>query len=157
MLIGGIYGAQLLKVENSFVDYFKKDTEIYKGMKKIDQKLGGTTPLDIIIQFNSDDDDIDEIDEDFLDFDIDYNPEDYWFTKEKINIVKDIHDHLDSYPFSGKILSLASLVRTAEQLNNNNEFDSLELGILYKKLPSDLKKQILSPTYLLKKTKRVFQ
>ncbi|MDC0032419.1 MMPL family transporter [Pelagibacteraceae bacterium] len=145
MFIVGIYGVQLLKVENSFVDYFKKDTEIYKGMKKIDQKLGGTTPLDIIIQFNLDDNNIDEIDEDFLDFEIDYNPEDYWFTREKINIVKGIHDHLDSFPFSGKILSLASLVRTAEQLNNNKEFDALELGILYKKLPSDLKDQILSP------------
>ena len=152
MFIVGIYGVQLLKVENSFVDYFKKDTEIYKGMKKIDQKLGGTTPLDIIIQFNSDDDNnIDEIDEDFLDFEIDYNPEDYWFTREKINIVKDIHDHLDSYPFSGKILSLASLVRTAEQLNNNKEFDALELGILYKKLPSDLKDQILSPYLSIEK------
>ena len=152
MFIVGIYGVQLLKVENSFVDYFKKDTEIYKGMKKIDQKLGGTTPLDIIIQFNSDDDNnIDEIDEDFLDFEIDYNPEDYWFTKEKINIVKDIHDHLDSYLFSGKILSLASLVRTAEQLNNNKEFDALELGILYKKLPSDLKDQILSPYLSIEK------
>ena len=152
MFIVGIYGVQLLKVENSFVDYFKKDTEIYKGMKKIDQKLGGTTPLDIIIQFNSDDyNNIDEIDEDFLDFEIDYNPEDYWFTKEKINIVKGIHDHLDSYPFSGKILSLASLVRTAEQLNNNKEFDALELGILYKKLPSDLKDQILSPYLSIEK------
>ena len=152
MFIVGIYGVQLLKVENSFVDYFKKDTEIYKGMKKIDQKLGGTTPLDIIIQFNSDDDNnIDEIDEDFLDFEIDYNPEDYWFTREKINIVKGIHDHLDSYPFSGKILSLASLVRTAEQLNNNKEFDALELGILYKKLPSDLKDQILSPYLSIEK------
>ncbi len=152
MFIVGIYGVQLLKVENSFVDYFKKDTEIYKGMKKIDQNLGGTTPLDIIIQFNSDDDNnIDEIDEDFLDFEIDYNPEDYWFTREKINIVKGIHDHLDSYPFSGKILSLASLVRTAEQLNNNKEFDALELGILYKKLPSDLKDQILSPYLSIEK------
>ena len=40
-----------MKVENSFIDYFKKDTEIYKGMKLIDDKLGGTTPLDIIIEF----------------------------------------------------------------------------------------------------------
>ncbi len=152
MFIVGIYGVQLLKVENSFVDYFKKDTEIYMGMKKIDQKLGGTTPLDIIIQFNLDDENnIDGIDEDFLDFEIDYNPEDYWFTKEKINIVKGIHDHLNSYPFSGKILSLASLVRTAEQLNNNKEFDALELGILYKKLPSDLKDQILSPYLSIEK------
>jgi predicted RND superfamily exporter protein len=146
MFIVGIYGVQLLKVENSFVDYFKKDTEIYKGMKKIDQKLGGTTPLDIIIQFNSDDDNnIDEIDEDFLDFEIDYNPEDYWFTKEKINIVKGIHDHLDSYLFSGKILSLASLVRTAEQLNNNKEFDALELGILYKKVTFRFKRPNSEP------------
>ena len=152
MFIVGIYGVQLLKVENSFVDYFKKDTEIYMGMKKIDQKLGGTTPLDIIIQFNLDDENnIDGIDEDFLDFEIDYNPEDYWLTKEKINIVKGIHDHLNSYPFSGKILSLASLVRTAEQLNNNKEFDALELGILYKKLPSDLKDQILSPYLSIEK------
>ena len=151
MLIVGIYGVQLLKVENSFVDYFKKDTEIYKGMRKIDQKLGGTTPLDIIIQFKSSDDNIEDLDEEFLDFDIDYNPEDYWFTKEKINIVKDIHDHLDSYPFSGKILSLASLVRTAEQLNDNKEFDALELGILNKKLPSDLKDQILSPYLSIEK------
>ena len=44
--IGGIYN---LSVENSFVNYFKKNTEIYKGMKLIDQELGGTTPLDIII------------------------------------------------------------------------------------------------------------
>ena len=74
--------------------------------------------------------------------------------KKKFNIVKDIHDHLDSYPFSGKILSLASLVRTAEQLNDNNEFDSLSLEYYTKKLPSDLKKQILSP-YLSIETARI--
>ena len=143
----GFYGSSLLKVENSFVDYFKKDTEIYKGMKLIDQNLGGTTPLDIIIQFENtatyEDDDDEE--DDFLDFGIEYNPADYWFTKEKIDLIKDIHDHLDSYEFSGKILSLASLVRTAEKLNADEEFDALELAILYKNLPKDLKDQILSP------------
>ena len=41
-----------LGVENSFVNYFKKNTEIYKGMKLIDDELGGTTPLDIILTFN---------------------------------------------------------------------------------------------------------
>ena len=139
----GVYGSSTLKVENSFVDYFKKDTEIYKGMKLIDEKLGGTTPLDVIVQFE----DIEEAEEedDFLDFGIEYDPADYWFTQEKINTIKDIHDHLEQYEFSGKVLSIASLVRTAEKLNSNKEFDTLELAVLYKKLPIDLKSQILSP------------
>ena len=42
-------GISMLEVENSFIDYFKKSTEIYKGMKVIDQKLGGTTPFDVIV------------------------------------------------------------------------------------------------------------
>lgn len=44
-----IYGITNLSVENRFIDYFKSDTEISKGMREIDEKLGGTTPLDIII------------------------------------------------------------------------------------------------------------
>ena len=52
ILIFTIYGITQLRVENSFINYFKADTEIYKGMKKIDDQLGGTTPLDIILQFN---------------------------------------------------------------------------------------------------------
>ncbi len=40
-----------LKVENSFINYFDKKTEIYQGMKLIDEKLGGTTPLEIILKF----------------------------------------------------------------------------------------------------------
>ena len=145
LFVFGVYGSSLLKVENSFVDYFKKDTEIYKGMKLIDQNLGGTTPLDVVIQFNDAVEYDDEEEDDFLDFGIEYDPADYWFTKEKIDLIKNVHDHLESYQFSGKILSLASLVRTAEQLNENEEFDSLELAVLYKKLPQELKEQILSP------------
>ena len=139
----GIYGTTTLKVENSFVDYFKKDTEIYKGMKLIDEKLGGTTPLDIIIQFKETV--VEEEEEDFLDFGIEYDPADYWFNQEKMNTIKSIHDHLEEYEYSGKVLSLASLIRAAEKLNEGKEFDTLELAVLYKKLPDDLKEQILSP------------
>ena len=46
-----LYGISKLEVENSFINYFNKNTEIYKGMKLIDDKLGGTTPLDVIIKF----------------------------------------------------------------------------------------------------------
>ena len=149
----GIYGATKLKVENSFVDYFKKETEIYKGMKLIDDKLGGTTPLDVVINFNSVANDTieEDFEEDFLDFGIEYDPADYWFTEEKVNVIKKIHDHLEQYSFAGKVLSLASIVRTAEKLNANKEFDTLELSVLYKKLPNDLKDQIIKPYVLLDK------
>jgi predicted RND superfamily exporter protein len=43
------YGMANLTVENRFIDYFKPSTEIYQGMLEIDAKLGGTTPLNIII------------------------------------------------------------------------------------------------------------
>jgi hypothetical protein len=149
----GIYGATKLKVENSFVDYFKKETEIYKGMKLIDDKLGGTTPLDVVINFNSIANDTieEDFEDDFLDFGIEYDPADYWFTEEKVNVIKKIHDHLEQYSFAGKVLSLASIVRTAEKLNANKEFDTLELSVLYKKLPNDLKDQIIKPYVLLDK------
>src|SRR5699024_8336733 len=42
-------GIGKLTVENRFIDYFKDDTEIHQGMLLIDRKLGGTTPLDIVI------------------------------------------------------------------------------------------------------------
>ena len=140
----GVYGIQKLKVENSFVNYFKSNTEIYKGMKLIDDKLGGTTPLDIIIQFN-DEEYIDDLDEDFLDLDFDYNPEDYWFTKEKMDLIKNVHDYIDRFEYTGKVLSLASIIRVAEELNSDEEFDNLELSVIYKKLPLDLKSQIIDP------------
>ncbi len=50
-------GITRLEVENSFIDYFRPSTEIYQGMKVIDEQLGGTTPLDVIIEFTASDSD----------------------------------------------------------------------------------------------------
>ncbi|MBU3069791.1 MMPL family transporter [Aestuariicella sp. G3-2] len=43
------YGVSKLEVENRFIDYFHKSTEIYKGMSVIDKNLGGTITLDIVL------------------------------------------------------------------------------------------------------------
>ncbi|WP_250658065.1 efflux RND transporter permease subunit [Alkalimarinus coralli] len=50
LLTASAVGITQLKVENRFIDYFDSTTEIYQGMEVIDQKLGGTIPLDIIIR-----------------------------------------------------------------------------------------------------------
>ena len=53
IFVASISGITKLEVENSFINYFDKETEIYKGMKKIDEDLGGTTPFNIILKFPS--------------------------------------------------------------------------------------------------------
>jgi len=50
-VIFGLYGISQLRVENSFIGYFKESTDIHAGMKVIDTNLGGTIPLDIIVKF----------------------------------------------------------------------------------------------------------
>ena len=54
LTVVSVVGISLLRVENSFINYFSEDTEIYQGLKFIDEKLGGTTPLEILVKLESD-------------------------------------------------------------------------------------------------------
>ena len=147
IIVASIVGISKLEVENSFINYFNKETEIYKGMKKIDEELGGTTPLNIIIKFptnkpsKNDDDEFSEWDED------EKGEEDkskYWFTRDKMDKILKVHDYLDSLPEIGKVLSFGSILRVAEDLNNK-ELQSLEIAVLYSKIPEEIKSEIVSP------------
>ena len=150
IIILSIVGITKLEVENSFINYFDKETEIYKGMKKIDDELGGTTPLNVILKFpsnvnqveNNNDDEFDEWEEE--------NKNDneekakYWFTRDKIDKILKVHDYLDSLPEVGKVLSFGSILRVAEDLNQK-ELQSLEIAVLYSKIPTEIKKEIITP------------
>ena len=155
--IFSITGANKLRVENSFIDYFKHSTQIYQGMKLIDQKLGGTTPLDIVITFKDNSDEIDSVnvvenseDEELDDFsdEFEQTEEDkiqYWFTPTKMQKIKEIHDYLDSLKPIGKVLSLATMGEIGKTLNDGEDLDSLTLALLYQELPQKYKKVILTP------------
>ncbi len=116
-------------------------------MKKIDDDLGGTTPLNIIIKFpskqieKSDDDEFSEWDEDVDNKD---DKSKYWFTRDKMDKILKVHDYLDSLPEIGKVLSFGSILRVAEDLNKK-ELQSLEIAVLYSKIPDEIKKEIISP------------
>jgi hypothetical protein len=146
IIIISIIGITKLEVENSFINYFDKKTEIYKGMKLIDDKLGGTTPLDIIIKFPEKEKADENIDDDFDGWD-DEDKDDakYWFTRNKIDRITKVHDYLDNLDAVGKVISFASIVRVAEDLNNGKELEGLEMGVLYTKIPDSIKKQIIDP------------
>ena len=148
--LGGV-GISRLEVENSFINYFGKDTEIYQGLELIDRKLGGTTPLDVLIKFESQND-LSDTAEASGDSELDLllgtvsegDPVDYWFTPEKIKTVSDAHDFLASRYGVGQVLSLASLIRVGESVTRES-FDSFQLAVLYKRMPKDLKQALLTP------------
>ena len=152
-------GISRLTVENSFIDYFKDSTEIYRGMKVIDQKLGGTTPLDVIIGLDgsgkpktaapakaagidaNSDDDFDKFDE----FEKKDDSDKYWFTTGKMALVTRIHNYLDRLPETGKVLSLATMLKIAEKLNHGQPLDNFQLALLYSELPAKFRDVVLNP------------
>ena len=151
VIILSVIGISRLEVENSFINYFSKNTEIYKGMKLIDEKLGGTTPLEVILKFPKKEK-TESSDDDFEDWGDDegQNDEKYWFTKNKVNKIEAVHNYLDGLAPVGKVLSFASIIEVATQLNNNKPLGSLEMGVLYSKIPENIKKDIIDPYISIK-------
>ena len=140
-----IFGISRLEVENSFINYFSKNTEIYKGMKLIDEKLGGTTPLEVIIKFPKKEEDIVDEEDEWGDSETDGDDSKYWFTKDKIDKIDKVHNYLDGLPEVGKVLSFSSIIKVATSLNDNKPLGSLEMGVLYSKIPDSIRKEIVDP------------
>ena len=121
-------------------------------MKLIDEKLGGTTPLEVILKFPD---------------------------KEKLNLMKMMNLKIGvmmkikmmkniglqkirliklklfiiilmSLPAVGKVLSFSSIIQVATQLNNNKPLGTLEMGVLYSKIPESIKKDIIDPYISIK-------
>jgi len=151
IIIFSVTGALKLLVENSFISYFKQSTDIYKGMKVIDENLGGTTPLDIIIKFK--DEPKPQIKknptDDFDDFENEYaksaDDKQYWFSQDKMDTITAVHNYLETIPEIGKVQSLATLLKIGESLNDGKPLDGITLAVLYNQLPERYKNLILSP------------
>ena len=152
VIILSLIGISRLEVENSFINYFSKKTEIYKGMKLIDEKLGGTTPLEVILKFPKKENVVKEGDDEFEDWgdEDNQNDEKYWFTKDKIDRIALVHNYLDDLPQVGKVLSFSSIIDVATLLNNNKPLGTLEMGVLYSKIPKSIKTEIIDPYISIK-------
>jgi predicted RND superfamily exporter protein len=150
--IAGIYR---LNVENCFINYFKSNTEIHQGMQILDEQLGGTTPLDVVIDFgqptaasnaaqaspsSAGETEFDQFD------DLDKTAKDtkYWFTPEKITRIAAVQDYLESLPETGKVMSIVPLVRIVEKARGK-ALDTIELALLFNKVPDDLRKTLITP------------
>ena len=138
-----VLGISMLSVENKFIDYFKSDTEIYKGLSLIDEKLGGTAPLDLVINAPL----TEQIDDDFEDFDDPFGMDDstsgYWFTSQNLDRLEEIHDYLESRTEIGKVLSVSSGIKLAE-IANGKKLNDLELAFMRQLLPEEIKESLLN-------------
>jgi predicted RND superfamily exporter protein len=142
------FGILKINVENSFISYFKSNTQIYQGMKNIDQNLGGTTPLDVIVNFNSANalseqgEEADEFEDEFVQ---NKNDPKYWFTPQKTGTALRLHDYFESLDYVGKVQSLGTMLKIGKRLNDDKELDSFELALIYTQLPTQYKDIILTP------------
>lgn len=146
-------GVTKLVVENSFINYFKESTEIYKGMMRIDTSLGGTTPLEVVIKFDDSpkvatanskagSDELESFEDEFA---IDESEAQYWFTQEKMRTISKVHDYLVSLKESGNVSSLGTLAKIGPMVKEGKEFDTFELAMMHNELPQEYKKFLLTP------------
>jgi predicted RND superfamily exporter protein len=149
-----VAGMAFLTVENRFIDYFKETTEIYRGMEIIDRELGGTTPLDVIIDapagfFERQE----EIWDDQLlaEFGMDdaesggIASTSYWFNTRVLRDVSRVHEYLESLDETGKVLSVGTAIEMLGQIDEAIVSDNFELSVLYNKLPDAIREILIRP------------
>ena len=161
-----VAGVRALEVENRFIDYFKEHTEIYQGMELLDARLGGTIPLDVILEApaeepevaeaaSSSDDEGWEDDDDFFDdvFDIDFGfgadetqSAGYWFSVPGRQLVDQVHAIIESRAESGKVLSLSTAFEVMDGLYGG-KLGGVELALVENSLPDDVNNALVTPFY----------
>ena len=159
MAVFSVIGISHLSVENRFIDYFKEHTEIYQGMQLIDKELGGTTPLDVVIdapasfyeeEVVSKPQEADPDDE--LDFELELDEDDggitatsYWFNSNMLEQVREIQHEIESFPEIGKVISIDTTIAMLDRLKDSDDMSDFFMAILYKRLPKDIKDALFKP------------
>ena len=155
LAIAGVSGTFQLSIENRFIDYFKKSTEIYQGMRLIDEKLGGTTPLDVLIDAPPAEagEEAEDEDSEDLDFLADLDLEDdagiastsYWLNTARLPEVRRVHEYLESLPGTGKVLSIATAMDMFGKLEPRVLSENFFLSVFYQRLPELVKESLFDP------------
>ena len=157
LIVATVIGISRLKVENSFIDYFRESTEIYQGMRYIDRELGGTTSLEVVLRFHDDtapvleaapqeeNDGGGDLFDEFDEFDEAEGDAKYWFTPDKIAKLAKAHDYLEGLQASGKVLSLDTLVKVVAPLLGGEKLDTFDMALLLGQIPDEFKGILVEP------------
>jgi len=137
-------GVSMVSMDNRFLDYFQDDTDINQGMRFVDAQLGGTVPFDVILRFAPFEEYVDP-DEDFFADEEETYPERYWFTRDKLDVVQQVHRYVESRSEVGKVLSLTSLEDLAREFTGGEELTNIEVAAILELLPEDLRGELIRP------------
>ena len=148
-----IIGMFRLTVENSFINYYKESTQINKGMRMIDSKLGGTTPLNLVIEAPRSVKTEEKYEDEFEDFFSEDDFEEdkcqfsnsYWYNSNNIDLIDRIHDYLSNLPEIGKVTSLSSSLFILKSLNGDADLDDFILTLACNKTSEDIKNTLFYP------------
>ncbi|MYB89019.1 MAG: RND family transporter [Proteobacteria bacterium] len=158
MFLFSLAGIGQLTVENRFIDYFKKSTDIYQGLAVIDQELGGISLLEVILDGTREtapEIDMGEEDDEFAEFDDylagledtqdDFTATSYWYNRIGIRKIDKIHKYLEGLPEMGKVLSLSSIEEVMRLVNDGEELEDFHLSMVYSKVPENVKQAMIAP------------
>ena len=156
MFILNILGISQLTVENRFIDYFKKSTDIYQGLELVDQDLGGTVPLEVMLEADpvqlDEENEAEVEDEEFGDYlsELEENQDDftaksYWYNRSGIKKIRKVHQYLEGLPQVGKVLSLSSTEEVFRTINKGEPLEDFHLSLVYSKVPENIKQVLISP------------
>ncbi|WP_198411305.1 efflux RND transporter permease subunit [Marinimicrobium alkaliphilum] len=121
----GVGGLFLLDVENSFIDYFSKDTDAHRELTFIDQELGGSTPLDVVLT-------IPEVEQ-----------PDLIITAEDVQRAQRVQEMLQEQEGMGKILSIVNFTQLAMELNDGRPLTEYELTAAYRMVDDELRDDLI--------------
>lgn len=150
IVVFSTFGITQITVENRFIDYFKSNTDIHQGLVFVDQELGGTVPLEIMLDAPpvSDDQEWLEDDEfsDYLDEEEDsFTQQSYWYNRQGINKIQAIHEYLESHKQVGKVLSIHSTAEVMREVANGETLEDFHLALIYNMVSAEIKDILINP------------
>ncbi|MBF12780.1 MAG: hypothetical protein CMF46_00200 [Legionellales bacterium] len=124
VVIIGSFGMTRLTVDNRFVDYFMAETNIHKSLEFIDNELGGTIPLEIILKR------------------LDSTS---WLNYSEQPIIDTIHQWVSALPHVGKVASLSTLSEYIEYVTKQRSVSPSSWTLLTKTMPESASRLFLTP------------
>ena len=126
LFLGTAAGITRLNVENSFIDYFAKDTTVYQELAFIDQEFGGSTPLDIILDIGQSDD-----------------KQQLVLSAKTVGQLQLVQAAVEAFEATGSVTSVVNFTELAKDLNGGKPLTEYELTTIYRLLDEKVANQLI--------------
>lgn len=124
------FGLARLDVENSFINYFDKETRIYKELRYVDQTFGGSTPLDIIYSIPEE-----------------RQTDTPTLSAQTVQTLQQLQHAIEQLPAVGTTLSVVNFTELAKQINDHKPLTEYELTALYRTLDRTVREDLVGAFY----------